>query len=295
MNNRDLTVFATAARLGSITRAAHALATVQSNVTARIRLLEDELGVPLFHRHPRGITLTAKGQDLLPYAEQMIALARKAKESVSGRREAEGTLRIGSLQSTASVRLPAVLKRYIARHRRVDIAIETGTPVELTERVLARAIDGAFMAGPVRHRDLNAIPAFVEEVVVVTPRAYRSIADYLARGRGPKILVFKEGCFYRSTLENYLSTSGVDLLQEMEFGTLDGILGCVGAGLGITMMPRSVVERSALRREVRMHPLPKGASRIETVFVTRRDAARSTALERFVETLAARESNGDVN
>lgn len=293
MNSRDLNVFATAARLRSITKAARSLATVQSNVTARIRLLEDELGVPLFHRHHRGISLTSKGLELLPYAEQMIALVRTAKESVSGSTQAQGMLRIGSLQSTASVHLPGILKNYVVKHRRVDIAVETGTPVELTEKVLARAIDGAFVAGPVRHRELNAIPAFVEEVVIVTPLGYRSVKDYLAGGAEPKVLVFKEGCFYRSTLERYLSVAGVELLNEMEFGTLDGIIGCVSAGLGITMLPRSVVERSALRKDVKMHALAKGAGRIETLFITHRAAPRSIALERFVDIVFAGQPRGN--
>jgi DNA-binding transcriptional LysR family regulator len=83
MNNHDLNIFATAARLGSITKAAKSLATVQSNVTTRIRLLEDELGVRLFHRNHSGINLTRKGHQLLPYAQQMVGLMHKAKETVS--------------------------------------------------------------------------------------------------------------------------------------------------------------------------------------------------------------------
>src|SRR5579872_5565815 len=106
MNNHDLNIFAAAARLGSITRAAKSLSTVQSNVTARIRLLENELGVQLFHRNHSGITLTPKGHELLPYADQMTALVQKARETVSNSKQVEGILRIGSLQSTASVRLP---------------------------------------------------------------------------------------------------------------------------------------------------------------------------------------------
>ena len=75
MDLHDLNVFATAARLGSVTKAAKSLSTVQSNVTARIRLLERELDVQLFDRTHRGITLTPKGQQLLPYAQEMLTLA----------------------------------------------------------------------------------------------------------------------------------------------------------------------------------------------------------------------------
>jgi DNA-binding transcriptional LysR family regulator len=287
MNNHDLHVFATAARLGSVTRAAKSLSTVQSNVTARIRGLEDELGVQLFHRHHRGISLTPKGQELLPYAEQMMVLVQKARATVTGSREAEGVLRIGSLQSTASVHLPGILKAYIGRHRRVDLAIETGTAAELTQRVLDRKLDGAFVAGPVQHPELNGLTAFVEELVLVTPAGYRTVEAYLEDGAIPKVLVFKAGCYYRRLLERYLAGAGLEVLQEMEFGTLEGIIGCVSAGLGMTMMPRSVVERSAFRKRVRAHALEGDSGRVETLFVTHKEPARSSALERFMDVIVA--------
>src|SRR6476659_1554421 len=114
MDIHDLTVFAAATRHGSVTKAAQSLSTVQSNVTTRIRLLETELDVRLFHRSHRGITLTEKGQRLLPYAQQRLALIENAKAAITNSRDVGGTLLIGSLQSTASARLPDVLRIYAA-------------------------------------------------------------------------------------------------------------------------------------------------------------------------------------
>ncbi|MEI9897370.1 MAG: LysR family transcriptional regulator [Chthoniobacter sp.] len=286
MNLNDLNVFAAAARFGSITKAAHSLSTVQSNVTARIRSLEDELGVQLFHRNPRGIRLTAKGLELLPYAQQTMALVQQATAAVSNNKEVQGILRIGSLQSTASTRLPDVLKAYVEKHRKVDIAIESGTAAELIEKVVDYRLDGAFVAGPVP-AELEAMVAFVEELVMVTPVAYRSLNAYLRQGPITKVLVFKAGCFYREKLERYLASTGTDVLQEMEFGTLDGIIGCVSAGLGITMLPRSVVERSARRKDVRVHALAPEDRVVETLFIAHRTPTQSPALARFKEVIAA--------
>ncbi|HTI97372.1 MAG TPA: LysR family transcriptional regulator [Dongiaceae bacterium] len=288
MNLHDLNLFATVARLGSITKAAKALATVQSNVTARIRLLEDELGAQLLHRHHHGISLTRKGQEFLPYAQQMTALVQKARETVSNTHEVEGVLRLGSLQTTAAARLPELLRTYVNTWQRVDLAIETGTTRELVEAVLNHRLDGAFVCGPIDHHELDTVLAFEEELVLVTPLAYRSPAQYLSGGAIPKLFVFKIGCSYRSKIEQYLARHGVDLLNEMEFGTIEGIVGCVSAGLGITMLPRSVVERSARRHEVRLHELAQKDSRVETLFVTPRSVVRSSAMERFIEVIAAR-------
>lgn len=285
MNFSDLNIFTTTARAGSITKAARLLSTVQSNVTGRIKQLEDELGAQLFYRQHNGIQLTHKGQELLPYAQQILALVQKAKEAVAENQEVGGVLRIGSLQTTAAARLPGLLKEYVARHKKVDIAVQTGTGTELIERVLDHSIDGAFVPEPVDHADLHIIPAFVEELVMVTPPAYRSVDDYLRQGAIPKVLVFKVGCFYRRRLERYLSNDGIDMLEEMEFGTLDGIIGCISAGLGITMLPRSVIERAAYAQQVRIHPLPAKSRYVETLFITRKGQIRSNALERFMQVI----------
>lgn len=285
MELHDLNVFVTAARFGSVTRAAAALSTVQPNVTARIRLLERELAVQLFHRTHRGITLTAKGKELLPYAQQMLALAQSARAAMGNVRDVGGTLEIGSLQSTASARLPELLKAYAAKHDRVDISIATGTAAELTAKVLECRLDGAFVAGVEDHPELDIVASFVEELVMVTPATYRSVRDYFKKGSLPKVLVFKVGCHYRQRLERYLAAEGIGMLSQMELGTLDGIIGCVAAGLGITMLPRSVVERSARRGDVAVHTLATPYRHVDTQFITRKAQIRSPALERLIDVI----------
>ena len=287
MDLHDLNVFATAARLGSVTKAAKSLSTVQSNVTARIRLLERELAVQLFDRTHRGITLTPKGQQLLPYAQEMLTLAENARAAVTHPTDVRGSLRIGAMQSTASARLPEVLKAYAARHHQVDIDVETGTTEELVERVLDSRLDGAFVASTGERPELDAVASFVEELVIITPANYRSIGDYLHKSPLPKLLVFALGCHYRRRLEHYLASEGAGVLNQMEFGTIDGIIGCVAAGLGISMLPRSVIERSTRKRGVRIHRLPRSQGLLETRFVTHRARVRSVALEQWIGVVAS--------
>lgn len=116
---------------------------------------------------------------------------------------------------------------------------------------------------------------------MISPAQYRTIRDYLKHSSVPKVLVFRIGCHYRRQLEHYLAGLGVGGLNQMEFGTIDGIIGCVAAGLGVSLLPRSVVERSARRREVRIHTLPRSERYVETQFVTHRAQVRSLALEQL--------------
>lgn len=289
MDSGDLRYFAAVARLGGMSRAAEALHTVQSNVTARILRLEADLGTPLFRRHSRGAALTPAGERLLPHARRVERLLAEAREAAVGDGRPRGPLVVGSLETTAAVRLPPVLLAYAAAHPEVDLTLRTGTTAELVEAVLARDLEGAFVCGPVDHPDLHAELVLREELALVAAPAIASPDDLAARG-DVRIVVLRAGCSYRQRLEAILARRGIVDLRRLEFGTIDGILGCVRAGLGVTLLPRSVVARAAPAAAVRVHDLPAGEAVVETLFVRRRDDAPSPALAAFLD--AARPAGG---
>src|ERR1700759_3829936 len=125
MELSDLLTFSAVARLGGITRAADELHTVQSNVTQRIKALEAEIGTVLFERHGRGLTVTGAGRRLLPYAQMMAALSRGAVLAARDDGEPKGPLSIGSMETTAAVRLPTLLAEFHRRYPAVRLALGT--------------------------------------------------------------------------------------------------------------------------------------------------------------------------
>jgi len=291
MELSDLKTFAAVARCGGITRAAGELNTVQSNVTNRIRALETEIGTPLFERHARGMTLTDAGRRLLPYADRLNALSNEALAAARDDGVAKGPLAIGSMETTAAVRLPPLLAQFHQRHPEVQLSLRTGPTTLLAEAVIANALDGAFVAGPIDHPDLMSTVAFNEELVLLTARRWKTLAALRAGtpASGPTILVFRTGCSYRQRLEQLMSELGWPTAARLEFGTLDGIIGCVAADMGVTLLPRAVAERSDQAGMVRMHTLNGPHRRVETLFIRRRAAHEGTALRSF---LACLKSNG---
>ncbi|HEY7062945.1 MAG TPA: LysR substrate-binding domain-containing protein [Chloroflexota bacterium] len=283
VESSDLLVFETVARAGGISRAALELHTVQSNVTARVRLLEQELGVPLFHRHSRGVTLTSAGETLLPYATRVRLLLGEARRALADGAEPRGALRIGSLETTTALRLPPVLAVYSRSYPEVDVTLQTGTSESLVNDVLEYRLEGALVAGPVHHPALAEEPVVEEELVVVTAPDCRDFDAWLATADEVKLIVFRAGCSYRQRFESILAARGGVAVRRLELGTLDGIVGCVAAGVGITLLPRVVVAQAAREGRVALHALPPEQARVTTVFVRRRDAFVSRALARFVE------------
>lgn len=283
----DLKTFAAVARSGGITRAAEELNTVQSNVTQRVKALEAEIGTPLFERHSRGMTLTGAGKRLLPYAQRMAALSREAVLAARDDGEPKGPLAIGSMETTAAVRLPPLLADFHRRCPAVRLSLRTAPTADLVASVLEGALDGAFVAGPIVHDDLAATSAFREELVLVSARRWASLAELRAGTpeSGPTALVFRTGCTYRQRLEQIFVEFGWPSAARFELGTLDGMIGCVAADMGVTLLPRAVVERSAMNGTVSIHTLSASHARVETLFIQRRAGHQSSALAGFAACL----------
>lgn len=281
MDAADLRIFEAVARLGGMNRAAGELRTVQSNVTQRIRQLEEELEAPLFQRHARGVALTPAGRRLLPYAARVAQLIAEARRAVADDGAPKGPLAIGSLETTAALRLAPVLASFAAAYPEVDLALATGTSAELVDLVLGHHLEGAFVCGPVRHPELEEETVFREELVLVTQRSPLGV-DALLAARDLKIVVLRAGCFYRQRLEEILARRGIVGLRRLEFGTIDGLIGCAAAGIGVTLLPRGVVAGAWREGRVNVHALPAEEALVDTLFIRRRDGFVSSALAAFL-------------
>jgi DNA-binding transcriptional LysR family regulator len=290
MELSDLVTFSTVARTGGITRAADELNTVQSNITHRVKALEAEIGTPLFERHSRGMTLTGAGRRLLPYAQRMAALSHEAVLAARDDGEPKGPLAIGSMETTAAVRLPSLLAEFHRRFPAVRLTLRTAPTADLVTAVLDGTLDGAFVAGPIDHAELTAATVFKEELMLVTARRWTSLAALRAGTpeSGPTALVFRTGCTYRQRLEQVFAEFGWPSAARFELGTLDGMIGCVAADMGVTMLPRAVVGRNDT---VSIHTLKAAQSEVETLFIQRRSAHQYSALEGFASCLS---KSGDV-
>jgi DNA-binding transcriptional LysR family regulator len=282
MDQTDLKVFEAVARHGSMNRAAAELNTVQSNVTARVRALEVELGVQLFQRHARGVTVTPAGRRMLPFSARISKLLSDAKAAARDDGVPSGLLEVGTLETTAGLRLPSALASFAKAHPKVRPVITTGTTCSLIEDVVECRIEGAFVVGPVDHPDLRQESVFREELVLVTPRSIRGIEE-LSSINDLKTIVFRIGCSYRTKLDNLLSNRGILVAQPLEFGSIDAILSCVAAGVGITLLPKGIVVAAWRDGQVAVHELEPEFAEVQTVFIRRKDGYVSSALSAFLQ------------
>jgi DNA-binding transcriptional LysR family regulator len=270
MDLAELRIFRAVVREGGVTRAAERLHRVQSNVTTRVRQLEDDLGTPLFVREGKRLHLTPAGQTLLGYADRLLALADEARDAVQDP-QPRGVFRLGSMESTAAVRLPGPLNEFHRLYPDVQLELRIGNPQTLAKGVLAGDLDAAFVAEPIAAAPFDRVHAFEEEPVIV------SAADHPPIGRNggaPRaVLVFENGCPHRKRLEDWYAKRGEMPERTIELGSYHAMLGCVVAGMGVALLPESVLSTFPEGRRLTVHRLPAGENRAETVLIWRKGAA----------------------
>lgn len=276
MDLASLRIFKAVAERGGVSSAARALHRVPSNVTTRIKQLEEELGATLFVREKRRLALSAEGKVLLGYANELLRLSAEAQAALRNGKP-HGTLRIGSLESAAATRLPPLLSRYHALYPRVRVELVTGTSGALVSRIHEQDIEAAFVSEPFSDGGLDMQSAFVEELVLIAPGDHpriRSPGDLSSR----TVIAFAAGCSYRRRLEAWLGESKVVPEHTMEFQSYHAIVACVAAGSGIAIVPRSVIRGTPAQSEVSVTTLPPAVARTRTQLVWR-SGYHSTALE----------------
>ena len=287
MDLAALTIFRAVVRENGVTRAAAKLNRVQSNVTTRIKQLEEQLGTELFIRDGRRLVLTPAGETLLPYAERLLALADEARQALR-EDHPSGRLRLGTMESAAASRLPELLAQYHQRWPEVGLELETGTSGRLIERVRAFEVDAALIATPLApgwDGDLfESVPVFREELVMLTPRGHRPIRE--ARDIALSTLItFERGCAYRAYVEKWYMEQGIRPARVLELGSYHAMVACVAAGAGVAVAPRSVLELQHEVNNIAIHS-PSGMGAIDTQLIWRRGHF-SSALKALRETLLA--------
>ncbi len=269
MDLSDLRIFRAVVEEGGITRAAKKLHRVQSNVTTRIRQLEDDLGTRLFIRDGKKLYLSGPGRTLLDYSERLLSLAEEARAAVQDPRP-QGLFRLGSMESTAAVRLPGPLTEFYSRYPDVELQLRTGNPVELSAAILSGEIDAALVAEPVAQESFESIVTFEEDLVIAAKQDHPPIdADSPVP---PTMIAFEHGCPHRRRMEAWYEWRGAVPTNTIELSSYHAMFGCIVAGMGVALVPKSVLASFPERHRLSEHALPPDLDKFDTLLIWRRGA-----------------------
>ncbi|NNJ16848.1 LysR family transcriptional regulator [Pseudomonas putida CSV86] len=268
MELSQLRIFQAVAETGSVTRAAEQLHRVPSNLSTRLRQLEEQLGVELFHRERQRLQLSPAGKVLLDYAGRMLTLHDEALAAVQGGQPA-GEFVLGCMYSTAAIHLPDLLARYHKAYPAVNLQVQTAPSGELLEGLLAGRLDAALLDGPLSLSGLDGVPLCEETLVLLTEPDHppvRSARDVAGRA----VFTFRKGCSYRMRLEAWYAHDHAAMGRAMEIESYPSMLACVVAGSGVALMSQSMLDSLPGRENVAVHRLQTPFDQATTWLVWRR-------------------------
>jgi len=292
MNTNDLKIFEAVAATGSFTKAAIATYTVQSNVSARIKSLEEEFDTILFDRKSRKIELTPEGLILLQYCKKLGSMLIEIKNNIQSGSRIIGELKIGCIETTIALKAPEMLNRFGEEYPDVELEFISGMRSSLIKDVQEYKLDAAFVSAPVNIADLQQIKVAEEQLVIISAKDGPALDDLLAKQQ-VKIVVFGEGCIFIARLESWLSSKGIINYKKTVLNSIEGIINFVEAGIGISILPDEIISEYYFRRKITSHPLDKQLGTMNTVLISRKDDQQSKALKAFVE-MFARENDSTI-
>jgi len=264
----QLRIFQAVAEEGSITRAAERMNRVPSNLSTRLKQLEEQLGVELFIRERQRLQLSPAGKVLLDYTSRLLALRNEAEAAVKGG-EPAGDFVLGSMYSTAAIHLPALLARYHRAYPAVNLQVQVGPSGELIEGLLNGRLDVALVDGPLELAALDGIPLFEESMVLISDAEHGPIQS-AKDVEGRSVFTFNSACSYRKRLEGWYASQRVSMGRVMEIESYQSMLACVIAGAGVAMVPQTMLDSLPGRKSVSVHPLTSPFDRTTTWLMWRR-------------------------
>ena len=231
----------------SFTRAGQRLHVSQSAISRQVKLLEEEVGEVLLHRHGRRAALTPSGELVLAASSRILREVQDVLSQLSEARQLHrGTLRLGGGMTVCLYVFPKLLKALGRQHPEVDFRVVSGTSEQILDRLRKHDVDLGLLTLPIVARDLEVIPVLKEEMVVAAGRGHaltrRRVVDAEDVGRFPMIL-YEPGSNTRKVVDSFLLEAGVAADVAMETENVEIIKAMVSSGIGVTVIPYSAVAR----------------------------------------------------
>lgn len=277
MESQDLWIFKHVAELQSVSKAAEKLGYVQPNVSQRIKSLEVELGVRLFTRNNRGVTLTEEGKVLLEYTNQIVLLMDEAKSLINPKKWRE-SLTIGAPQTISAVRIPQLFSSFLREHKNIDVKLRTSDNVKLQEMLSIGELDGAFINASYNNTQFETINSYFEKIVLISPKRNQ----YEKKNDQTLIVNSDTNCIYRNKILAFSKENNFHDPDIIELDSLESIIQAVHDGLGISIIPADIANS---RKELQTIQFKELYDTIKIDFIIKQKKQQSQGLKKFIHFL----------
>lgn len=247
MEFRQVQTFMQISQVKNFSKAAEILGYSQSAVTVQVRQLENELGVRLFDRTGKKVTLTPQGKEFLIHANKIIDDMLKAKEAMNDTNELKNPLHIGTIESLCTVKLPEIVQKFRNEHPKVRIQITIDSPERLFQMMEHNELDVIYILDTPRwNKNWIKVMEEAEPVIFVSTPHYKAaekeevkIEDILTE----PFYLTERNANYRQALEQELALRKQTLSPVLECSDTAFIKNMLKTGKGLSYLPLFVVEK----------------------------------------------------
>jgi DNA-binding transcriptional LysR family regulator len=246
------------ARRGNLSRAAEALHVTQPALTARLRLLEEGLGTPLFERSRRGMRLTDAGRAFLPHAERAVEALDTGRALVGEHaRGTAGHLSIGAAPSVGAYVLPGLLARFVERFPAVRLVVRTGHSEEVADLVAQGELDIGLIR-ELHHPGVVVQLVYEDELLLVVPPSH----EFATMGSievdnltGVTLVLFDRTSSYYDLTNTLFRSAGVIPRSTIELDNIEAAKQVVRHGLGVALLPVTAIAADVAQGLLRVVPI----------------------------------------
>ena len=288
MADRRLQVFYTVARLLSFTKAAEALHMTQPAVTFQVRQLEEYFNTRLFDRTHNRVSLTEAGRAAFNHAERIFETYKEMENAIRDiTGDVNGALTLGASTTIAEYMLPALLGDFKKRYPEVNLRLRVSNSEGIISMVENNVIDLGVVEGPVANRNLQVEVCRLDELVVVTPPDHalaKKHSVHIEEVLPYPFICREEGSGTREVIADYLAQQGMGrnaLAVSLELGSPEAIKGAVEAGMGVSILSVSTIEKELTLKRLASIPLNPCLNRPFS-FVNQRQKFRLRAMEELL-------------
>ncbi|WP_040267622.1 LysR family transcriptional regulator [Pseudomonas rhodesiae] len=267
MNLKFLETFVWVARLKSFRLTAEKLFTTQASISSRIAVLESELGVKLFLRDSRGVSLTPEGVKVLDYAEQMMVTLQGLKQSLETTSSKIGRIRIGAMDTVIHTWLSPLVAELMDHFPLVEIELVADTALNLSDQLQKGFLDLILQTDllrleTVRSLELGSHPmAWIVASQSIYNRDYASLAD-LAQER---IITYSKNSHPHQDVIRLMQANGVAAPRMNCVNSVSAITRLLRDGFGIGALPPVLVGEELARGELLMLPMEQRLPNLQVV------------------------------
>lgn len=253
----QLRIFCALVETGSVVQAAKKMHCVPSNISTRIRELEESLSVALVNRDKQRLTLTPEGRAFYPQAQQLLKQSEECLHFFKPE-SLQGHLRIGALDVALNSRLQQIMIGFMQQHPDVTVSLSSHSSLPLMDSLLAGEVDMVLVDGPVEHPVLGSRLFGPESLSLVTHCA--TMEAFIEQVSQLTLYTFGEHCFYHVVIEDWLAAQQLESRQQCDIESYSLILGAIRQQLGFTVMPQSFIENNDEVKGLYCYPLTTASS-----------------------------------